>query len=218
MTLRLTCLSFLLAIATNAVAQDAAVPAPVAAAAPATTPAATPAVRALPPMRFYSSIADGDVYDTLKANPAFANLDRETYGTPLAVLVTHTLRPTAGGNAAGMFTAILSGSTLGLIPIVTNEELVVRYEVMLQGKPIATYSFSRTKTRAQNLWSMGGAGDKYAGLGKDGFEWLKSTAVEFAGKAAHDARLAQVQAEIDYYFPPAAPVATPVVPATPAAK
>jgi hypothetical protein len=171
-------------------------------------------------MRFYSSIAHDAVYDTLKADPAFAALDKELYGTPLSILVTHTIKPTAGGNAAGMFTAILSGSTLGLIPIVTNEELVVRYEVMLQGKPIAAYTFSRTKTRAQNLWAMGTTGDQYQGLGKELFEWVKTTTTQFAAKAVQDPKLMQVQAELDFYFPPAAvAVAAPVVaPAAAATK
>ena len=192
--------------------------APPVAPAPVAAPAA--GVRALPPMQFFSSIGEDTVYDVLKADPAFANLDKEASGTPLYLMVTHTIKPTAAGSAAGLFTAILAGSSLGIIPMVTNEEFVVRYEIWLQGRPIATYSFNRTKTRAVNMWSGGGA-DKYYGLGKEGLSWLKSTAGEFAAKAAHDPELAKVQAEIDYYFPPAAaaaPVAAPTAPpAAPAA-
>jgi hypothetical protein len=201
-------------------AATVAVPAPApAVTAPAPAPvAAAPVVRALPPMQFYSSIGDDTLYDLLKAKPAFAGLDKELSGTPLFLLVTHTVKPTSGGAAAAGLSAILAGSTLGIIPIVTNEEFVVRYEIWMHGEPIATYSFSRTKTRAINMWSAGGS-DKYYGLGKDGFEWLKSTADEFAVKAAQDPEMTKVQAEIEFYFPAAAPAATaPAATAAPAAK
>ncbi|MFT3806419.1 hypothetical protein [Arenimonas sp.] len=178
-------------------------------------------VRALPPMQFYASIGGDTVYDLLKTAPAFARMDKELAGAPFFLVVTHTIRPTAGGNAAGMLSAILSGSTLGIIPVVTNEEFVVRYEIWMHGQPVTTHSFSRTKTRAINIWA--GANDKYYGLGKEGLEWLKSTAGEFAKLATSDPALANVQAEIDYYFPQAAEAAAsaitaaaPAVPAAPA--
>ncbi len=182
-------------------------PAPSSAPAPAepapvtTTTAAAPSnVRALPPMQFFSSIGGDTVYDLLKADPSFANMDKELSGAPLYLVVTHSIRPTSGGSAAGLFSAILAGSSLGIIPVVTNEEFVVRYEVWLQGRAISTYTFSRTKTRAFNMW--GGGGNTTYGLGKEGLDWLKSTAGEFAVKAAHDPALMKLQSEIDYYFPP----------------
>ena len=185
-------------------------------ATPATTATAPANVRVLPPMQFYSSIGGDTLYDLLKADPSFAKLDKEMVGTPLFVVVTHSIKPTAGGSAAGALTAFLAGSTLGIIPVVTSEEFVVRYEIWLQGQPIASYSFNKTKTRAMNMWAMGA--DKYYGLGKDGMEWLKGTAAEFATKAATDPKLANVQAEIEYYFPPAptAPTALAPPPAPPA--
>jgi hypothetical protein len=179
------------------------VPPPAETASVATTipPAAPSGVRALPPMQYFSSIGGDTVYDLLKADPSFANMDKELAGAPLFLIVTHSIRPTSGGSAAGLFSAILAGSSLGIIPMVTNEEFVVRYEVWLQGRAIATYTFSRTKTRAFNMWSNGG--EKNYGLGKEGLDWLKSTAGEFAVKAAHDPALMKLQSEIDYYFPTA---------------
>lgn len=171
-----------------------------------TTVALPTGTRALPPMEFFSSIGGDTIYDVLKTDPAFSRMDKELAGTPIFLVVTHTSRPTAGGSAAGLVSAILAGSTLGLIPLVTSEEFVVRYEIWLQGRAISSYSFTRTKTRAVNMWA---AGDKYYGLGKDGLDWLKSTATEFAAKAAKDPELAKLQAEIDYYFPQPAPAGTP---------
>jgi hypothetical protein len=187
----------------------AAVPAP-ANASPA--PTSGPA---LPAMIFFSSLAEDELFDVFKAEPGYAALDKELYGSPLKLIVTHTSRPTAGGQAAGVLSAVLSGSTLGLLPIVTNERFVVRYEVMLNGKTVASCSFERTSTRAINIWA---AGDADAGLGKDGMAWLKSTAREAAGKLASDPALAALQQEIRFYFPDAAPARAPEAPAAAVAK
>ena len=191
-------LCLLLAAAPHAMAAEPAQSAP----GPAAAPTKENAVAALPPMDFVSTVARDELYTALKADPALARLDKELAGSPLTLMVTHTLRPTSGGQAAGLLSAVLAGSTLGLIPIVSSEQLVVRYEVLLNGKTIATYSFEPTATRAMNLWSAGK--DGYGGLGKAGMEWVKSTAPEGATKLAHDPALQAVHDEIDYYFPEAA--------------
>lgn len=197
--IRESLLCLLLAAASHAMAAEPAQSAPP---EPAAASAKENAVAALPPMDFVSTVARDELYTALKADPALTRLDKELAGSPLTLMVTHTLRPTSGGQAAGLLSAVLAGSTLGLIPIVSSEQLVVRYEVLLNGKTIAAYSFERTATRAMNLWSAGK--DGYGGLGKAGMEWVKSTAPEVAAKLAHDPALQAVHDEIDYYFPEAA--------------
>ena len=166
---------------------------------PATAEVPAAPVAALPPMEFVSSVARDELLTALKADPAFASLDKDLVGSPLTLMVTHTLRPTAGGQAAGLLSAVLSGSTLGIIPIVSNERFVIKYEVLLNGKTVTSYSFERTATRAQNLWTAGN--DGYGGLGKAGMEWAKSTAAEAAAKVAKDPALLAVRDEINFYFP-----------------
>lgn len=170
-------------------------------------PPVAPTPQALPAMRFLSSVLSDELFEALKAAPALSALDKELPGSPLTLLVTHTTRTTAGGQAAGLLSAVLSGSTLGLIPVVSNEQLVVRYEVMLNNKVIATYSYDRTATRAINIWAPG---DDANGLGKAGVEWVKSTAKDVAGKLATDPALAALRNEIAFYFPePAVAAAKP---------
>ncbi len=164
-------------------------------AAPLAEPAAT---RPLPAMRFVSSIAKDELLSILKSEPALAGLDPDLAGSPLTLVVTHTLRPTAGGQAAGFVSAILSGSTLGLIPVVSNEHLVLKYEILLNGKSITSHAYERTATRAQNLWAAGN--DGHNGLGKAGMEWARATAAEAAAGLTADSRLRAVQEEIDFYF------------------
>ncbi|KAF1690873.1 hypothetical protein CSC64_10805 [Pseudoxanthomonas koreensis] len=152
-------------------------------------------------MWFYSSLAPDEVLPTLKAHPALAGLDKDLAGSPLSLVVTHTYETTAGGKAAGLVTGLLSAGTLGIVPIVSNNRLVVRYEVLLNGKSITTHSFQRTATRAQNLWVTGQGQEGQ--LGKAGLEWAMSTVADAAARLAEDPALVAVRDEIEFYFPPA---------------
>ena len=173
-------------------------PAPTSVAAPAHVPPATaptPA-SALPAMSFYGSIADDELFDLVRKSDQFARLDKELIGSPLQLRVMHTLQPTASGKATGLLSAIFTGGTLGLIPAVTNNSLMVTYEVRVHGRELVSYSFQRTFTRAVNVWAK----DETHGLGKEGLEWLKSTATEFTTAAAIDPKLASLKKEYERYF------------------
>lgn len=162
-------------------------------------PASAPAVLPLPAMHFLSTVAEDDLLAALQRNPALSGLDKDLVGSPLSLLVTHTSRPATGSEATGFISAVLSGSTLGLIPVVTRETLVVNYDVLLSGRKITGCSFEYTSSRAINIWAAGE--DGYQGLGKAGMDWVKSTAAEAAAKLAADPAIRQVQDEISYYFP-----------------
>ena len=152
----------------------------------------------LPPMHFLSSVASDELFTALKASPTFGQLDKEAVGSPIVLLVTHSLRPTAAGKATGFLSAISSGVTLGLLPVVTNNSLVVTYTVRVNGKDVATYSYERNFTRAINIWAN--KNDTTHGLGQEGLDWVKSTAGDFAKDASKDAKLAELQHEYDFYF------------------
>ena len=151
----------------------------------------------LPAMNYYSSIASDELYTAIKAHAAFANLEKELYGSAITVRVTHSLQPTAAGKATGFMSAILTGGTLGLIPAVSNNNLALVYEVKVHGKAVATFKYERTFTRAFNIWSK----DETYGLGKDGLEWARSTATQFAADAANDPRVLELKREYEFYFP-----------------
>jgi len=193
-------LSLLCASLTLSALACAVEPAPTSVAAPPqVTPAAasTPVpASALPAMSFYGSIADDELFDLVKKSDQFARLDKELIGSPLQLRVMHTLQPTASGKATGLLSAIFTGGTLGLIPAVTNNSLMVTYEVRVHGRELVSYSYQRTFTRAVNIWAK----DETHGLGKEGLEWLKSTATEFTTAAASDAKLASLKKEYERYF------------------
>jgi hypothetical protein len=180
-------------------AGTATLPAAPATAAPVTVavPAPVPA-DALPPMTFYASVAPDELLANIKAASAFSQVDKELIGSPIQLRITHSLQPTAGGQAAGLLSAVWAGSTLGLLPVVTNNNLVLVYEVRVNGKDVARYDFQRSFTRAIAIW--GAQNDPTHGLGAEGLEWARSTATEFAAKAAQDPALLALAKEYRFYF------------------
>jgi hypothetical protein len=159
-----------------------------------------PGPNSLPPMNFYASVASDELLKRVKYSEAFARLEKDMYGSPIQLSVTHSLQPTAGGQAAGLLSAIWAGSTLGLLPVVTNNNLVLTYEVRVNGKEIVRYDFARSFTRAVNIWSE--KNDPTYGLGEEGLEWVRATADEFVAKAAADPALKALADEYRFYFGP----------------
>jgi hypothetical protein len=179
------------------VVQVPVVTVPVAAVAPAIT--ADPN-RALPPMRWFGTVAGEELYKLVKADPRFAQINSELIGSPVLLRVSHSFEATSGGKAAGFTSAILAGSTLGLLPVVTNSDLVITYELVVNGTTLSTYSYRKNFTRSFNIYAK----DDTYGLGKEGLVWAKSTVAEFLTAARSDAKLAALVAEYEFYFPTAA--------------
>jgi hypothetical protein len=148
----------------------------------------------MPPIGFVSTIAADELYDVLKGSPAFSSMDKEKPGNPIIVRVSHTYGHLSV--ASGIASAIFAGGTLGLLPAVSNRDLVVTYEILVNGSVLLRYSYAKNVTRVFNIHST----DKTHGLGDDGLAWVKGTAVQFAGDTARDAKYAALQAEYHYYY------------------
>jgi hypothetical protein len=157
--------------------------------------AASPAP--LPAMRYYGSPITSDLYDAIKADPYFTRLEKELPGSPIVLRVTHTLELTSGGRAAALTTVVLAAVTLGIIPIVVNQDVVVTYEVLVNTVPVATYSYRRNQSQSHNVWNQN---DKTFGLGADGLAWVKTTVTPFLAAAREDPALAALLEEYRYYF------------------
>lgn len=157
---------------------------------------ATAAITALPPTQYLGTVAGDELLDLLKADARFAALDKELVGSPIQLRVTHSFEATAGGKAAGFASAILAGGTLGLLPLVTNSDLVIIYELVVNGTPVTTYTYRRNFTRSQNIYST----DTTYGLGADGLAWARSTVGEFLAATGKDDKLATLLEEYQFYF------------------
>ncbi|MBP6513633.1 MAG: hypothetical protein KA224_00515 [Steroidobacteraceae bacterium] len=185
----------------QAVMQVPAEPAPATVAAPVTVvvpaPVPAPAASVLPPVRYAGTVAGDELFNLIQANPRFAKLSKDLPGSPLMLRVTHSFEMTAGGKAAGLTSAILAGSTLGLLPVVTNNDVAITYEFVVNGVPLSTWVYRRNFTRSQNIFAT----DTTYGLGKEGLAWARSTVNEFLAAAAGDAALAALVEEYGFYFP-----------------
>jgi hypothetical protein len=152
----------------------------------------------LPPIGFVSTIASDEIYDALKRTATFTSIDKEKPGTPVIVRVSHSYGHTSAGTASAVASAIFAGATLGLLPAVTNRDLVVTYELLVNGSVLLSYSYAKNVTRVFNIHST----DRTHGLGDDGLAWVTGTAAQFAGDAARDPKYAELQAEYHYYYDP----------------
>lgn len=163
----------------------------------AAPPPAATAPRALPPMRWFGTVAGEELYKLVKADARFAQINSELIGSPVLLRVSHSFEATSGGKAAGLASAILAGSTLGLLPVVMNNDLIINYELVVNGTTLSTYTYRKNFTRSVNIYAK----DETYGLGKEGLAWAKSTVAEFLAAARDDAKLAELVAEYEFYFP-----------------
>lgn len=154
---------------------------------------------ALPAVQYNGTVAGDEIYTRLKNDPMFANLSKDLVGCPIVLRVTHSFVITGGGKATALGSVVWSIGTLGILPAVTNNDLVITYEVLVNGTVLKSFVYQRNFTRAINLW----ANDTTYGLGKDGLAWAKETATQFATEAAKDPKLADLVAEYQFYFGPA---------------
>lgn len=163
---------------------------------PAALPPTPDATTPLPPLQYAGTVAGDELYLAMKANPRFARLDKEQIGSPIGLRVTYSFALTAGGKAGGLASAILAGGTLGLLPMVTNGDLVITYEMMANGTVLTSYADQKNFTRSQNIYAT----DTTYGLGKEGLAWTKTTVDQFLAGAAKDAKLVGLVAEYQFYF------------------
>lgn len=149
----------------------------------------------LPPMRYVSSLEDS-MFDSLKDQSIFSQLDKELYGSPLVLAVTHTFSPTAGDAALGLTSVLLSSGTLGLTPIVSNNDLIVTYTLNSHGRSVASFSYSKNFTQATSVYSTQG----FTKLDKSAMTWARSTVEQFVTEIAGSKEVHALTDEYNFYF------------------
>ena len=152
--------------------------------------------RQLPAARLVASFAQDDLLGALKQSALLSKLSKDDPGCPIVLRVTHSLVPTSSNMAAGLASAALAGGTLGLLPLVTNRDLVITYELIVNGTQLASYAYQENFTNATNIYSQ----DKTEGLGAKGRAWALSTVARFNADAEKDPKVASVIDEYRLYF------------------
>jgi hypothetical protein len=173
--------------------------------ATADAPVATvevPAPAAAPPTMYFGSVAGDELLTLLRAQPRFAQVSKDLVGSPIAIQVSQSFEPTAGGTASAFASALLTGGTLGLIPMVTNNDLVITWEIVVNGTVLSRYRYRNNFTRVDSIYA--GGSDTTYGLGKEGLAWVRSTTQSFMDDVAKDEKVAALVAEHAFYFGPPA--------------
>lgn len=149
----------------------------------------------LPPTMYYSNIND-ELFDIVKAKPMLAQVDKEIYGSPLSINITYTFAPTNGGVATGLTSAVLAGGTLGLLPIVSNSDLVVTYTLAAHGKELCRFSYTKNFTQATNIYSN----KSINRLDKPMMDWVETTVDSFTQDLSKDQNIRTLTDEYNFYF------------------
>ena|ERR1700682_3635545 len=150
----------------------------------------------VPVTGFVASGAAEDVYAELRENPLFAKINKDLVGSSIVLRVTHSIEPTPGGKATNVASGLLAAGTLGILPVVTNRDIVVYYEILVNGTVLTTHAYRKNLTRVTSVWSK----DRTYGLGDEGRAWVKATVPQFVAAAEHDPKLLALTSEYQYYF------------------
>ena len=158
---------------------------------------AVPPANVLPPIIFSGSVAGEEIFNLLRSKPRYSALSKDLVGSPIALRVFQTFELTAGGTASALASAILTGSTLGILPMVTNQDLVITYELVVNGSVLSRYAYTTNLTRVDSIYA---GTDTTYGLGSQGLTWAKGTVDRFVADTANDEKLAKLLAEYQFYF------------------
>jgi hypothetical protein len=170
-------------------------------ASPETAPGASsppsPSTVVLPAVSFRGDPAANELFDALRAAPAFANLSKEAPGAPIQLRVYHSARPSKM-DAKNFFSGLASVGTLGLSPVIMSGEYTMHYEIYVNGQRISHHDYSTKLSLSESL--NGKAADPTHGLGVDGVLWARSTVDLFVRDIANDDSVRQLGEEYQTYF------------------
>ncbi|KXJ62247.1 MAG: hypothetical protein AXW14_00245 [Alteromonas sp. Nap_26] len=104
-----------------------------------------------PPVFFVTNVEDKAIKGQIEKYNAFSALDDKAVGLPIGVRVLKGHRTKQDGTQFSSL--MLSASTLGIIPVVSNTEFKVRYDVFVQGKSIESFEYVMDSTDVNNFWT-----------------------------------------------------------------
>jgi hypothetical protein len=104
-----------------------------------------------PPILLITNINSPSITQLLSGHNAFSRVDKEAFGLPIGIRILKLHRTKS--DSTQFSTLMLAASTLGIVPIVSNSEFKVRYDVFVQGEIVSTFTYQTESTDATNLWS-----------------------------------------------------------------
>ncbi|MGV6807308.1 MAG: hypothetical protein ACWA5K_05340 [bacterium] len=148
-----------------------------------------------PPVFFVTNVEDEAFKSKLDSYKAFSALDDEAVGLPIGVRVVKLHERKLDG--ASVSSLMLSASTLGLTPVVSNKEFKVRYDVFVQGNSIYNVVYTMSTTEVESLYSNPGA-ERDLKPAEESF--LESSIPQFLVDMKASEEVNEVFDEYVYYF------------------
>ncbi|MEW8525706.1 MAG: hypothetical protein AB2552_21945 [Candidatus Thiodiazotropha endolucinida] len=103
-----------------------------------------------PPILLVTNINSPSMPDLLNKYHAFSKVDEEAVGLPIGVRILKLHR--SKNDSTQFTTLMLAATTLGIVPVISNKEFKVRYDVFAQGEIVSTFIYQTTSTDVNNLW------------------------------------------------------------------
>ncbi|MHC9511058.1 hypothetical protein [Kangiella sp. M94] len=147
------------------------------------------------PINYASNVDSPSFHTKLKEIENFSNVEYDHNGSPLLLITTLHNTMTNGGQATGLFSAMLAGGSLGLIPMVTNQDLTITYNVMVNRQVLARFSYTENFTDAVSLYNAGNLE-----IDEDVEAWLLSTLPKFEEELKQHSDFSILLYEYDLYF------------------
>ncbi len=150
-----------------------------------------------PPVFFINHIPDSDFKDfknKMQALQAFEDVNDDIYGSPIGVRVW--VGNSIQADATSFTSVLISSSLLGLTPVVSNELLRVKYQVLVQGEVIDSMEYEFNHTDAEMIWNL----RKEQKLGPDETSFVYSTIPLFFKDLAQSTEAKEVFEEYYEFF------------------
>lgn len=148
------------------------------------------------PMRYVSSVSGDELFDALKETNGLSEISKELYGSPIVMRSTLEKFNTAGGSASTAFSAMLAGGSLGILPVVTNNDFILRYDILVNGEIIFEKAYIKNMTDAVNMFAQNSGK-----MDPEILEWVLSTAPEINQLVNSNENIEKLVKEYLYYFP-----------------
>lgn len=104
-----------------------------------------------PPVFLVSNIDKESYTNALNKHEAFERLDKEAIGLPIGLRIYKGRHVKQDGTQFSSL--MLSAGTLGLLPIVSNTEFTLYYDIFVQGKLLERFEYSMDSTQVNNIWT-----------------------------------------------------------------
>ena len=146
-----------------------------------------------------SSQFEDAFYEKVKEVDLFNDLSKDHVGSPYDLTIFFADQATSGGTAAEATSVLLAASTLGIIPIVSNDDKTLRFEIWVNRRTYATYEYTANFSDVSNMWTESARSAKI--MDPKILEWALSMIDQLKLDIAADPQIELLKKEHQFYFP-----------------